>query len=121
MIEHIFSYNSTQNSDNKKEINSSKYKNNKAKNNKNINIVQTNNFLITDLKEKKIDKNEVNKNNNIEIKNGKAINKNNDKDFSDENENNDDDYEDKIINSLIATASNKFKNGGEDNGKINNI
>ena len=119
MIEHIFSYNSTQNSDNKKEINSSKYKNNKAKNNKNINIVQTNNFLITDLKEKKIDKNEVNKNNNIEIKNGKAINKNNDKDFSDENENNDDDYEDKIINSLIATASNKFKNGGEDNGKIN--
>ena len=119
MIEHIFSYNSTQNGDNKKEINSSKYKNNKAKNNKNINIVQTNNFLITDLKEKKIDKNEVNKNNNIEIKNGKAINKNNDKDFSDENENNDDDYEDKIINSLIATASNKFKNGGEDNGKIN--
>ena len=119
MIEHIFSYNSTQNSDNKKEINSSRYKNNKAKNNKNINIVQTNNFLITDLKEKKIDKNEVNKNNNIEIKNGKAINKNNDKDFSDENENNDDDYEDKIINSLIATASNKFKNGGEDNGKIN--
>jgi len=119
MIEHIFSYNSTQNSDNKKEINSSRYKNNKARNNKNINIVQTNNFLITDLKEKKIDKNEVNKNNNIEIKNGKAINKNNDKDFSDENENNDDDYEDKIINSLIATASNKFKNGGEDNGKIN--
>ena len=119
MIEHIFSYNSTQNSDNKKEINSSRYKNNKARNNKNINIVQTNNFLITDLKEKKIDKNEVNKNNNIEIKNGKAINKNDDKDFSDENENNDDDYEDKIINSLIATASNKFKNGGEDNGKIN--
>ena len=92
--------------------------------------MQTNNFILnnlTEVKRNKKEEKEIQKNNNtdIKLKNKTKDNKNNtEKDFEDDNENNDDDDGDnKIINSLIATASHNFKNEKEkeNNGNNNSI
>ena len=129
IVEHIFSYNSFENKINITKENSDK-KNDIIKNNndRNINIVQTNNFIINNLTEQKKDKNEekpvIKKTNtDIKLKKEKRDNKKiNEKSFEDENvnENNEDDDGDKIINSLIATASQNFKKGEGNNININN-
>ena len=130
IVEHIFSYNSTENKKNGIEDNPNENKSIiKNKNERNINIVQTNNFILNNLTEVKKNKNEekeIQKNNNtdIKLKNETKNNKNTEKDFEDDNENNeDDDGDNKIINSLIATASHNFKNEKEceNNGNNNSI
>ena len=130
IVEHIFSYNSTENKKNGIEDNPNENKSIiKNKNERNINIVQTNNFILNNLTEVKKNKNEekeIQKNNNtdIKLKNETKNNKNTEKDFEDDNENNeDDDGDNKIINSLIATASHNFKNEkeSENNGNNNSI
>ena len=91
--------------------------------------MQTNNFILNNLTEVKKNKNEekeIQKNNNtdIKLKNETKNNKNIEKNFEDDNENNeDDDGDNKIINSLIATASHNFKNEKEceNNGNNNSI
>ena len=118
IVQHIFSYNSTENKKAITEKNSEKGKGNRRnKNNKNINIVQTNNFILNHLTEDiankreqrpKIEKTYTDINVNKDNKNND--NKNNEEVLNDDNDNdNDNNTEDKIINSLIATASQNFK------------
>ena len=116
IAEHIFSYNSTENKKALTQDNSDIFKLNKKKEtNKNINIVQTNNFIINNLTEKNKNNREerINKDfNNTDINFKKQKNNNiiiNEQNFEDDNNNEEDDG-DKIINSLIATASQNFKN-----------
>jgi hypothetical protein len=127
IAEHIFSYNSTENKKNSIEDTPHKDKSIiKNKNEGNINIVQTNNFILNNLTELKNDKKEekeMTRNNNTDIKlrkESKDKKNNTEKDFEDDNENNeDDDGDNKIIKSLIATASHNFKNEKENNNDKN--
>ena len=106
IAEHIFSYNSTENK--KSNIEDTPHKDKsiiKNKNEGNINIVQTNNFILNNLTELKKDikeEKEMTRINNTDIKLKKESkdNKiNTEKDFEDDNENNeDDDGDNKIIN-----------------------
>ena len=118
IVEHIFSYDSTKNKKSVTEQNSDKGKSNRRnKNNKNINIVQTNNFILNNLTEhnknrreerKKIENNYT----DINLKNENSLsNKKKEEDSNDEN--NEEDDGDKIINSLLATASQNFKHEKE--------
>ena len=117
MIEHIFSYNSSENKKELSEKNTDKGKaNRRNKNNKNINIVQTNNFILNHLTEdlrNKREKGPKNENtyNDINLDKDNKIKaiKNNEEELNDDNDNNTEDDGDKIINSLIATASQNFK------------
>ena len=117
MIEHIFSYNSSENKKELTEKNTDKGKaNRRNKNNKNINIVQTNNFILNHLTEdlgNKREKSPKNENTytNINLNKDNKISdfKNNEDELNDDNDNNTEDDGDKIINSLIATASQNFK------------
>jgi len=125
IVEHIFSYNSAENKKNGTEDNPFENKSViKNKNERNINIVQTNNFILnnlTEVKKNKKEEKEMQKNNNtdIKLKNETKDNKNNtQKDFEDDNE--DDDGDNKIINSLIATASHNFKNEEKNENNKNN-
>ena len=134
MVEHIFSYDSTDHKKTISEVNSDKIKI-KNNNNKNINIVQTNNFIINNVtkpknnnKEEREERvkieNKSGKNEDIILKKEKLDNfKINEKSYEEEDEdNNDGDNEDdgdKIINSLIATASQNLKN--EKKNENNNI
>ena len=128
IAEHIFSYNSTENKKNSIEDTPHKDKSIiKNKNEGNINIVQTNNFILNNLTELKNDKKEEkemtrNKNTDIKLRKESKDKKNNtEKDFEDDNENNeDDDGDNKIIKSLIATASHNFKSEKESNNDKNN-
>jgi len=128
IAEHIFSYNSTENKKNSIEDTPHKDKSIiKNKNEGNINIVQTNNFILnnlTELKKDKKEEKEMTRNNNTDIKlrkESKDKKNNTEKDFEDDNENNeDDDGDNKIIKSLIATASHNFKSENESNNDKNN-
>ena len=121
IIEHIISYDA---SENKKTITEKNSKESKKNNqNKNINIVQTNNFILNNLTEQRRNKNTreespriENNYTDINIKSTNISNKNNLQSFNDDN---DDDDGDKIINTLIATASQNLKNLAEEK-KINN-
>jgi hypothetical protein len=121
IIEHIISYDASENKKTITEKNSEESKKNNQ--NKNINIVQTNNFILNNLTEQRRNKNTreespriENNYTDINIKSTNISNKNNLQSFNDDN---DDDDGDKIINSLIATASQNLKNLAEEK-KINN-
>ena len=116
IVEHIFSYDSTKIKKSVTEQNSDKSKSNRRiKNNKNINIVQTNNFILNNLTEHSKNRREErpkieNNYTDINLKNENSVkNKIKEEDSNDENENNEEDDGDKIINSLLATASQNFK------------
>ena len=119
IVEHIFSYNSTENKKSITEQNSDNGKSNRRnKNNKNINIVQTNNFILNNLTEHsknrreerpKIDNNYT----DINLRNENTINNKIKKEDFNDDEGNDEDDGDKIINSLLATASHNFKHEKE--------
>ena len=116
IVEHIFSYDSTKIKKSVTEQNSDKGKSNRRiKNNKNINIVQTNNFILNNLTEHSKNRREErpkieNNYTDINLKNENSVkNKIKEEDSNDENENNEEDDGDKIINSLLATASQNFK------------
>ena len=118
IVEHIFSYDSTKNKKSVTEQNSDKGKSNRRnKNNKNINIVQTNNFILNNLTEHNKNKREErpkidNNYTDINLKNENSLsNKKKEEDSNDEN--NEEDDGDKIINSLLATASQNFKHEKE--------
>ena len=119
MIEHIFSYNSSENKKAIAEKITDKGKaNRRNKNNKNINIVQTNNFILNHLTEDLGNKREKGlkiENNYTDINLNKDNNKdsetkNNEEELNDDNDNNTEDDGDKVINCLIATASQNLKN-----------
>ena len=121
IIEHIISYDASENKKTITEKNSEESKKNNQ--NKNINIVQTNNFILNNLTEQRRNKNTreespriENNYTDINIKSTNISNKNNLQSFNDDN---DDDDGDKIINSLIATASQNLKNLAEEK-KMNN-
>ena len=118
IVEHIFSYDSTKNKKSVTEQNSDKGKSNRRnKNNKNINIVQTNNFILNNLTEHNKNRREErqkieNNYTDINLKNENSLsNKKKEEDSNDEN--NEEDDGDKIINSLLATASQNFKHEKE--------
>jgi len=118
IVEHIFSYDSTKNKKIVTEQNSDKGKSNRRnKNNKNINIVQTNNFILNNLTEHNKNRREErqkieNNYTDINLKNENSLsNKKKEEDSNDEN--NEEDDGDKIINSLLATASQNFKHEKE--------
>ena len=122
IIEHIFSYDFSDNKKNLTKENFHKIKNqSKNRNNKNINIVQTNNFILHNLTEQEDNKKEENikiEKNIVDInfiKDKQNVKKHNEKSLEDDIENNDEDDGDKIINSLIATASQNIKNKEENN------
>ena len=119
IVEHAFSYDFSNNRKNLTKENFHKINDTKKnRNNKNINIVQTNNFILHNLTDEEDRKKEENKNNiNINLKKENKTNKNiNEKNLEEDIENNDED--DGIINSLIATASQNIKNR-EENIKYN--
>ena len=122
IIEHIFSYDFSDNKKNLTKENFHKIKNqSKNRNNKNINIVQTNNFILHNLTEQEDNKKEENikiEKNIVDInfiKDKQNVKKYNEKNLEEDIENNDEDDGDKIINSLIATASQNIKNKEENN------
>ena len=115
MVEHIFSYSSAENKKSITEKNSDKGKSNKRnKNNKNINIVQTNNFILNNLTEdignKREQRPKIEKTfTDINLGKDNIISNNNKKNDEELNDDNTEDDGDRIINSLIATASQNFK------------
>ena len=115
MVEHIFSYSSAENKKSITEKNSDKGKSNKRnKNNKNINIVQTNNFILNNLTEdignKREQRPKIEKTfTDINLGKDNIISNNNKKNDEELNDDNTEDDGDRIINSLIATASQNLK------------